>query len=607
MPSHTPILDPRQLYEDLFPPVDELSGSNSSATVPLSVVTNADKDILPPEMAPAEPSSDTVDKELIDQIWGTAPRPEVSLDPVPPTALPASPIRNRGRNYDPIGETPIILDRRDPTHSSIPKNKPAGEKEFYDLFKFMDLNERRTPQELVDNGYHLGVIPWGDPSKFGWNPFFTDFDNGTTGKTFQSRIRGKGSAITKTMAEAWQQNQKLRAHENYREAQDKYYTKVGKEYGSKIAPQEFKIKTESGFYDENKKEYGMLYHEIPATHVVATAKRILNQLRPDLEIHKNPTLCYYLDGPPGGGKTVFAQQLVAHLGAPLVMLKLDTDQRLSERIFYTEGLEEGGTVADLSDVAYVYTTGGFLQIDDAHSQEDLAYLSLLMDPKVTEITLTGSGFPPDQRTLVRHPSFRILLTLNGEHHMDRHGRRAEMPSNLYSRMEPISDNWDSYKILKTTKDQKHWIYGHKDPKVRIFALLAIQLLDNARNHAPDITNTGSGGSVTYLQTMPSIRDLNKIMDAETLSKSIQGFPLSDPRNRAEWTSVMEGYLAGLTIGGPESKLMKKAMEAAGYNPANYTTAADIDALYISLRRYIEDTYHARPSMGGDVLTTLEKA
>lgn len=505
-----------------------------------------------------------------------------------PTSGGAAPLVKPRRSRRPAGHSaekpPFVPDSRDPQTAEPLKYRPKNP-ESYKLFTFLDLREPRTAEELVASGYHLGVIPWPDPAHLGWNPLASDFGAGASGETYTERAnRHAYPAITTEMAWDWAERQKRAAHLNYVNSMNLQYIIREEWRGVKKkdnVPKCTKLRTVTGLDGSRREGSGELFYELLQSHVSFCASTILGELRPDVAGGQGKKIGFYIGGTPGGGKTVMAKQLAAHLGVPCVSLSLTPDERLTERIFYTETMSAGGSRAELTDVAYVYCVGGILQIDDAHHQDDLGYLSTLLDPNVGSITLRAADAELDGAELVRHPAFRAIVTYNGPEHQKSVGLGTEIPSNVRDRMHQISNDWDGY-VQIADKKSGHWTTSHQDKRVALYGKMAHKLMDEVRNR------------VGSLESLPSVRHFDALLSGTSLYNSVAPMSLLDPSGRDEWVTSMESFVSEMLVSATDH--LDAETMAAGYDPLEYNSSAKVDELYSELREHIIDVYGTLPGV-----------
>jgi len=492
----------------------------------------------------------------------------------------------------PVRDEPFVPvyvpDRRNPElvgplakNVEIPDNKIGN----YQTFKYLDTQQPRKAKDLADNGYCLGVTAWHDPAFVGWNPLISDFAAGKDGSEYEDRISNvQKPAISTDEAREWSEQQIKKGHENYINSQDTVYiTRPG--LGNTSKADEFHhVRTVTGLTGQHNNEKDELFYDLPMTQISYCANLILTPLAPGMKGTYHKKIGFYLGGTPGGGKTVFVKQLAAHIGAPCVTLPLMPDERLTERIFYTEALEAGRTVAKLTDVAYCYMAGGLLQIDDAQHQDDLGYLSVLLDPGVHAVTLKAADPELHNAVLVRHPAFRVVVTYNSAYDMTNNGLGTDIPSNVKDRMSAVASDWDGYELLKN--DKNHWVNKHKDPKVRLYGLMA---------HAAMATLLSSHADSNYFESQPSVRAFNGILSDGSLINPMRFMPLNNPTDQKAWENQLGQSLADLFVNAKAGSQILKLMENIGENAGDYNTASEMERLYAGLYNYILDTYETIPS------------
>lgn len=519
-------------------------------------------------------------------------------------------------------ETKLVVDGRDwaqAGHLSDPQNIEEADLEYYAQFNFADMSVPHTKEELLEMNFGSTGQPYGDPQLIGhWNPLLTleseeEYDNLTGGLA--------NPLLSYEDLRRWQTARLSSGNAQYLSAQNiLYLPKI--DPGSK-APKSFFLRSKTGLSGELSAKNAKLadkgeeleerFYKLPKTVIQYAVEHIYETADRDIKLTEKTKYVYGLGGPPGGGKSLFAKQLAAHLGVPLVHVVLETNEALEEQnlvyklVMAGESSKQSGNSAPaegfigneeqtsvsvsravLTDFPYVYQSGGVLLVDDVHHYAAVDYLSKVFDPGNEKLDIMPADSTKGASDMARHPGFRVVVTYNGPHHMEETGASTELADNIKSRMTWVSDHFDLFDPI--VQDSSHWIRKHEDPKVRFVGAVAVEVLKAIR---------GNEQILQMMPTIPSVRALDDILSQNDFSSTVIMMPLRDgsKHNRENFALQINGMLADIVNANPQT-FTDTLLDEVGWNPpAGMELHEYLEQHYGRMRQYVRKTYKTEPLVG----------
>ena len=256
-----------------------------------------------------------------------------------------------------------------------------------------------------------------------------------------------------------------------------------------------------------------------------------------------------LGGPPGSGKSKFAEGMASNLGVNLSVIKITDDmgKDIDSDGFFGRNTKPDESVQWLpSELAYAYVSGEVVLLDEANNlgkKGVMALRSLCSDDMSTN-TLSVADGNFNGRTLVRHPSFLIITTYNPQDTLQS-GLRSDWEELLRDRAiigHPMNSRYFDDYDYKWSKDalERSFINGNYNPNDEIAnnigCLWVAEVLDflraNSHPHRGDEAvyfneNLGVDSSKQFLTGPFSFRDVRGYFKPDDLRQAVMAFSYSD--------------------------------------------------------------------------------